>query len=74
MAIFKGMQDSNEQILSLGFRNPVSQALKGWLVSETLEVHNAFMSTLKIIHGTNTPTKACFINLSQAGKKDNSQN
>lgn len=68
MTIFKEMQDSNEQILSLGLRNPASQALKGWLVSETLETHNAFTSTLKIIHGTNTPTKACFISLSKLVK------
>lgn len=74
MTIFKEMQASNEQVVSHGLRNPVSQALKGWFVSETLEAHNAFTCTLKIIHGTNTPTIACFISLFQTGKKDNPQN
>lgn len=71
MTIFKEMQASNEQVLSHSLRNPASQALKGWFVSETLQGHNAFTCALKIIHGTNTPTKACFIHLSQTGKKDN---
>lgn len=71
MTIFKEMQASNEQVLSHGLRNPDSQALKGWFISETLETHNAFTCTLKIIHGTNTPTKAGSLHLSQTGKKDN---
>lgn len=49
--IFKEMQASNEQVLSHGLRNQVSHPLQGWFVSETLETHSAFKSTLKILHG-----------------------
>lgn len=73
MTIFKEMQASNEQVLSHGLRNPVSQALKGWFVSETRSTQCIHIY-LKILHGPNTPTKACFIDLSQTGEKDNPQN